>query len=359
MKILRFFLAFVPLALAAEWLFHSPALAFVSACLGLLPLAGAMGEATEQLAHRTGERVGGLLNATLGNSAELIITVVALRAGKVELVKASIVGSILGNLLLILGLSLLAGGLKNGLQRFDPRAAGTASTMMLLSVIGLLIPTLFEIVHKVQHHLPLLTESPDPPLDRLSLGIAGVLIVVYALARDRSRGRRDPRGTFRARGRVGPPQVGERPRRVDARDGRPLRAPGRRDRARREAHGRLGGLPRHRSHPARRQRGRAPRLRLGCDEEPDGALPRDLAGLESADRALRRAAPRVRVAPLRARDDAVFQPVRGRGPRGLGPHRGPDRRRRRVQLARRGAAPRRLRDRRHGVSLAVSAREAA
>jgi Ca2+:H+ antiporter len=182
MKILRFFLAFVPLALAAEWLFHAPALVFVFACLGLLPLAGAMGEATEQLAHRTGERVGGLLNATLGNAAELIITVVALRAGKVELVKASIVGSILGNLLLILGLSLLVGGLKNGLQRFDPRAAGTASTMMLLSVIGLLIPTLFEVVHKVQHHLPLLSESPDPLLDKLSLGIAAVLMLVYVLS---------------------------------------------------------------------------------------------------------------------------------------------------------------------------------
>lgn len=182
MRILRFFLVFVPLALAAEWLFHAPALVFVFACLGLLPLAGLMGEATEQLAHRTGERVGGLLNATLGNAAELIITIVALRAGKIELVKASIVGSILGNLLLILGLSLLVGGLKNGLQRFDSRAAGTASTMMLLSVIGLLIPTLFEIVHKVQHHLPVLTESPDPLLDRLSLGVAGVLMLVYVLS---------------------------------------------------------------------------------------------------------------------------------------------------------------------------------
>jgi Ca2+:H+ antiporter len=163
-------------------MFHAPALVFVFACLGLLPLAGAMGEATEQLAHRTGERAGGLLNATLGNAAELIITVVALRAGKIELVKASIVGSILGNLLLILGLSLLVGGLKNGLQRFDSRAAGTASTMMLLSVIGLLIPTLFEIVHKVQHRLPILSESPDPLLDRLSLGVAGVLILVYVLS---------------------------------------------------------------------------------------------------------------------------------------------------------------------------------
>jgi Ca2+:H+ antiporter len=181
-KILRWLLVFVPLALAAEWIFRSPALAFVFSCLGLLPVAGLLGEATEELSHHTGERVGGLLNATLGNAAELIITVVALRAGKVELVKASIIGSILGNLLLILGLSLLIGGLKNGLQRFDPRAAGTASTMMLLSVIGMLIPTFFEVVHKIQRGLPLLTESPDPLLDRLSLGVAAVLILVYVLS---------------------------------------------------------------------------------------------------------------------------------------------------------------------------------
>jgi len=181
-KVLRWFLVFVPLALAAEWLLHSPMLAFVFSCLGLLPVAGLLGEATEELSHHTGERVGGLLNATLGNAAELIITVVALRAGKVELVKASIIGSILGNLLLILGLSLLVGGLKNGLQRFDPRAAGTASTMMFLSVIGMLIPTFFEVVHKIQRGLPLFAESPDPLLDRLSLGVAAVLILVYVLS---------------------------------------------------------------------------------------------------------------------------------------------------------------------------------
>jgi Ca2+:H+ antiporter len=181
-KILRWFLVFVPLAIAAEWIFHSPTFAFVFSCLGLLPVAGLLGEATEELSHHTGERVGGLLNATLGNAAELIISVVALRAGKVELVKASIIGSILGNLLLILGLSLLVGGLKNGLQRFDPRVAGTASTMMFLSVIGMLIPTIFEVVHKTQRGLPLLSESPDPLLDRLSLGVAGVLILVYLLS---------------------------------------------------------------------------------------------------------------------------------------------------------------------------------
>ena len=182
MKVLRWFLAFVPLAFVAEWVLHSPGLAFVFSCLGLLPVAGLLGEATEELAHYTGERVGGLLNATLGNAAELIITVVALRAGRVELVKASIIGSILGNLLLILGFSLLVGGLKNGLQKFDSRAAGTASTMMFLSVIGMLIPTFFEVVHKVQRGLPLFSESSDARLDRLSLGVAAVLMAVYVLS---------------------------------------------------------------------------------------------------------------------------------------------------------------------------------
>jgi Ca2+:H+ antiporter len=181
-KVLRWLLVFVPLAFVAEWILHSPSLAFAFSCLGLLPVAGLLGEATEELSHHTGERVGGLLNATLGNAAELIITVVALRAGKIELVKASIIGSILGNLLLILGFSLLVGGLKNGLQKFDPRAAGTASTMMFLSVIGMLIPTFFEVVHKVQRGLPLFVESPDPLLDRLSVGVAAVLIAVYVLS---------------------------------------------------------------------------------------------------------------------------------------------------------------------------------
>jgi len=181
-KVLRWLLVFVPLAFVAEWVLHSPGLAFVFSCLGLLPVAGLLGEATEELSHHTGERVGGLLNATLGNAAELIITVVALRAGRVELVKASIIGSILGNLLLILGFSLLVGGLKNGLQKFDSRAAGTASTMMFLSVIGMLIPTFFEVVHKVQRGLPLFSESSDARLDRLSLGVAAVLMAVYVLS---------------------------------------------------------------------------------------------------------------------------------------------------------------------------------
>src|SRR5690348_14199083 len=107
-KYLRYLLIFVPVAFAVEFIpaIHSPLLLFVFACAGLVPLAGLLGEATEELSIHTGPKVGGLLNATLGNAAELIITVVALSQGELDLVKASITGSILGNLLLILGASL-------------------------------------------------------------------------------------------------------------------------------------------------------------------------------------------------------------------------------------------------------------
>ncbi len=177
LKVLRFLLVFVPLAVIAEvWLKDRPwgnQAVFVASALGLMPLAGLLGEATEQLAERTGPRLGGFLNATLGNAAELILTIVALRAGEQELVKASITGSILGNLLLILGLSMLAGGLKNGRQRFDRDLAGLSSTMMSLAVIGLTVPTLFYGLHGSQ---------VDQPLEYLSWGVAGVLLFLYALS---------------------------------------------------------------------------------------------------------------------------------------------------------------------------------
>lgn len=181
MRVLRWLLVFVPAAFAAEYLLKNELLVLIFSGIGLVPLAGLLGEATEELALHTGPRAGGLLNATLGNAAELIITIVALKAGKVELVKASLTGSILGNVLLILGLSLLVGGLKNGIQRFDRATAGTSSTMLLLAVIGMLIPTFFELVRKVRGGGPLLVETPDPALDRLSLGVAGALILVYVL----------------------------------------------------------------------------------------------------------------------------------------------------------------------------------
>lgn len=125
----------------------SPILIFGTACLGVLPLAGLMGRATEQISERTGPTIGGLLNATFGNAAELIIAVVALRAGLVDLVKASITGSILGNLLLILGLSLVAGGLKAPILRFNRTSAGMSSAMLALAVAGLVFPAVFHSLH--------------------------------------------------------------------------------------------------------------------------------------------------------------------------------------------------------------------
>ena len=184
MNMLRYMLNFVPLAFLAEWFFPNPLLVFALSCIALIPLAGLLGEATEELAIHVGPKVGGLLNATLGNAAELIITIVALREGKIELVKASITGSILGNLLLILGLSLLLGGLRHGIQTFDRNLTGVAATMMMLSVVGMMIPTLFELLREVQSGKVDVfnTEVRDPALDALSLGVAGILIVVYVLS---------------------------------------------------------------------------------------------------------------------------------------------------------------------------------
>jgi Ca2+:H+ antiporter len=142
------FLLAVPVSIVLGYVVHAPAVwVFFTACLGVLPLAGLMGEATEHLAHRTGPTIGGLLNATFGNAAELIIAIVALRAGLVELVKASITGSILGNLLLILGLALIAGGSNRPELRFNRTSAGMSAGMLALSVVALVFPALFHSVH--------------------------------------------------------------------------------------------------------------------------------------------------------------------------------------------------------------------
>ncbi|MFZ5916554.1 MAG: calcium/proton exchanger [Chloroflexota bacterium] len=174
MKYIYALLIFVPLAVIAELAHWSPGLILVFSALGMIPLAGLLGEATEELAALTGPKMGGFLNATLGNAAELIITIVALKAGQVTLVKASITGSILGNLLLILGFSMLLGGFKNGFLRFDRTLAGVSATMMILAVIGLIVPTVFEAFHGPDH----LAED----LEALSLGVAGVLLLLYVLS---------------------------------------------------------------------------------------------------------------------------------------------------------------------------------
>jgi Ca2+:H+ antiporter len=174
MKYISILLILVPVSIVASFLGWDQRVVFLSSALGIVPLAWILGKATEELAAHTGPRVGGLLNATLGNAAELIIAIFAIRAGLLDLVKASITGSILGNILLVLGLSVLLGGLRNGVQRFDRTEAGLNATSMTLAVIALLIPSIFGL------RLP--TEIREAAAEWLSLGVAVVMIVVYVLS---------------------------------------------------------------------------------------------------------------------------------------------------------------------------------
>ncbi len=172
MKYLMILLIFVPVALLSRYLGGPPLLTLTAAALGIIPLSGLMGRGTEELASRAGPRVSGLINGTLGNAAELIITFFAIRAGLLELVKASITGSIIGNLLLVTGFSLLVGGLRHGVQRFDRSQAGLDATMLTLAIIALAIPSLFgHSIEAVNHDA----------VEYLSLGVAGMMILVYAL----------------------------------------------------------------------------------------------------------------------------------------------------------------------------------
>jgi Ca2+:H+ antiporter len=160
-------------AVALEFLMPSAhTLVFIASCLAIVPLAGWLGHATEELAHHTGEGVGGLLNATFGNAAELIIAIMALREGLYPVVKASLTGSIIGNILLVLGAAVLAGGLKHKHQRFNPTGARAQSTLLTLAAIALVMPAAF---HSLAGPVSLVRE------DRLSLGISFVLLAAYAL----------------------------------------------------------------------------------------------------------------------------------------------------------------------------------
>jgi Ca2+:H+ antiporter len=173
MKILAILLLFVPAAIIADMMHASPVLVFVLSALAIIPLSGYLGRATEEIAAYTGPTLGGLLNATLGNLAELIIALLALRAGMVDLVKASITGSILGNLLLVLGAAQLAGGIKHKVQRFSVALAGLSVSLLVIAVIGLVIPAVFLATHA----------DPTHAITRkVSIGVAGLLIVGYALS---------------------------------------------------------------------------------------------------------------------------------------------------------------------------------
>jgi Ca2+:H+ antiporter len=162
----------VPLAIATSLLHARPVFQFLAAGIAIIPLAGVMGQATEQLAHRLGPGIGGLLNATFGNAAELILALFALREGLDSVVKASLTGSIIGNLLLVLGASLFAGGLKFPIQKFNRTAAGAGSTLMVLATIGLIVPALF-------HNL---VPNATGLEHRVSIAVCILLVFTYVLS---------------------------------------------------------------------------------------------------------------------------------------------------------------------------------
>jgi Ca2+:H+ antiporter len=175
--LLNWLLLFVPVALILGHIGQiSPLLLFALAALGIVPLAGVLGEATEDLASHLGQGIGALLNATMGNATELIIAIFALRAGHSEVVKASLSGSIIGNCLLVLGLSVLVGGWKRERQQFSRQAAAVSSTMLFIAVVALVMPAVFSLTvfgEMREHSLK---------IENISLWTSLVLIVVYLLS---------------------------------------------------------------------------------------------------------------------------------------------------------------------------------
>jgi len=165
-------LIFVPLSVAARWLHWGELTIFITAALAILPLAGWIGEATEEIAIDLGPSWGGLLNATFGNATELIVAFFALKAGLIAVVKASIVGSVISNLLLVMGLSMLLGGLRYKEQTFQPLIARVNASTMNLAIIAILVPTTVGLTADT------ITTST---LQTLSDAVAVVLIVVYGL----------------------------------------------------------------------------------------------------------------------------------------------------------------------------------
>ncbi len=170
----------IPLAILLDLANAGPVLIFFISAAGVIPTAALMGRATEELAERAGPGIGGLLNVTFGNAPELIICLFALEAGLQEVVKASLIGSILGNILLVLGAAMFIGGLGRERQFFNRAAAGAQSSMLLLAVVALAMPAIFELVDG--QGLP----SPSDEIvnfgsdvEYLSLGVAGVLILTY------------------------------------------------------------------------------------------------------------------------------------------------------------------------------------
>lgn len=162
----------IPLAFIAKISGWGAMWVFALSTIAIIPMAGLIGQATESLAVVTGPKIGGLLNATLGNAAELIITLVAIKGGYMELVKASITGSIIGNILFVLGMAMIVGGVKHKVQHFDRKQAGNHAILLTLAVLALVIPSFFS--HSIG-------SDTSPSVEALSLGVAVVMILLYVL----------------------------------------------------------------------------------------------------------------------------------------------------------------------------------
>ena len=172
---------FIPLAIGLELGHATPVAVFVASALGVIPTAALMGRATEELAERAGPGIGGLLNVTFGNAPELIIALFALARGLHEVVKASLIGSIIGNILLVLGVAMLVGGAGRERQRFDRTMATSQSAMLLLAAAALAMPAIFELVEGKGLPRPGAQRvSYDTPVETLSLAVALILIGSYA-----------------------------------------------------------------------------------------------------------------------------------------------------------------------------------
>lgn len=173
MKYFKFLLVFVPISIIGHLMEFSDSFIFVFSALSIIPLAGYLGEATEELAVFTGPKLGGFLNATFGNATELIIAFFAMKAGLFDVVKASLAGSVLGNILLVLGISILAGGLKHKELHFDKEQGAFTSSMLLFSLIGLSLPAVF--TYSIPESLL------ESKYEEYSLLIAFILLLIYVV----------------------------------------------------------------------------------------------------------------------------------------------------------------------------------
>ena len=174
MKFLKFLLIFVPISFIAKFMNASGSIMFLLSCASIVPLAGLLGQGTEEISFYSGPKIGGFINGTFGNATELIISFFALKKGLFEVVKSSIAGAVIGNILLVIGASMIAGGIKYKSQKFNVKVIEVTSSMLLFAAIGLCVPAFF--THTVDESLL------NTRYEGLSIFVAVVMFVIYVLS---------------------------------------------------------------------------------------------------------------------------------------------------------------------------------